>query len=755
MPGTLTTAIALAQGRRSLAAPRSLSRATTQLSTGGAGGGWVGSILAGEGGLVLSASEADWSASATAYRCVMTIAQNMASVPLVVVEGDEVNAEDPLALLFNDGFEGSQLSARVIRETLFARAELKGQAFAYLDRGATGTEPVQGVHPIYDTVKVVVEKDPVGRTYGTVAGYIVSRGGREIPLLPSEVLWLRYPDPFVPWGALAPWRSALYAMESDAYARLWQRSEFKNNARPSGVIGLGNVTPEVYEQALAAIRGRLDGPENASKTLVTNGTVAPQYARISLSPEEMSYLESRAANRTEIMLAFGLSPDLFLPGATFENRRQAKTAMWSDLLVPKLDVLSSEIDRQLVPETNRRAAWDLTDIEALRESQDAVVSRASSAMYPDIALVDEARAMLGWEPLPNGAGQFTLTAYRERARLNAQVEILSAAGGGIAAPARFVRVAGATRLIRRRSLAPACSSHPAPRVRASAEDAVLRAYARHERIGAREVGRLAARQEKAVLRALKQAERAGWTPAAYWAERGQHLSTRPLLAPDAALQLGAGADRRVAVIPIGIRAGVDQLFDPTYWRAETMRALESWLEGVWTEGGQRIAGQLGVSWDHLDPMVLEKMTARLGVLADLVTDTTRAALESQILQAGVDAGESIDDLADRLREVFADLAGWRGEMIARTETVGGFNAAAHETAKQTELVVNRRWLATADSRTRPSHRAALEDPAAWTLSGTEGTYPNGCRFPGDPTASPAETIACRCVELFGQEGDEL
>src|SRR5690606_18449850 len=146
--------------------------------------------------------------------------------------------------------------------------------------------------------------------------------------------------------------------------------------------------------------------------------------------------------------------------------------------------------------------------------------------------------------------------------------------------------------------------------------------------------------------------------------------------PAAARALGLEVVPAVASIPAGQRASADELFDPVYWRAETMRALESFLEGAWSEGGQRTADRLGVSWDHLDPLVLLKMNQRLAVLAELVPDTTRSALEAQLLQAGVEGGESIPKLAERLRSVFADMAGWRGEMIARTETVGGFNAAS-------------------------------------------------------------------------------
>jgi SPP1 gp7 family putative phage head morphogenesis protein len=122
-------------------------------------------------------------------------------------------------------------------------------------------------------------------------------------------------------------------------------------------------------------------------------------------------------------------------------------------------------------------------------------------------------------------------------------------------------------------------------------------------------------------------------------------------------------------------------------------------------------------------------------------------LDAQLLQAGVEGGESIDQLTERVRAVYADMETWRATAIARTETVGGFNAASRLGAVASGVVTSRTWLAAHDDRVRETH-AAMDGE---TITGLAGVYSNGLLHPGDPTAPPSETVNCRCVETYGTD----
>jgi SPP1 gp7 family putative phage head morphogenesis protein len=154
--------------------------------------------------------------------------------------------------------------------------------------------------------------------------------------------------------------------------------------------------------------------------------------------------------------------------------------------------------------------------------------------------------------------------------------------------------------------------------------------------------------------------------------------------------------------------------------------------------------QDGFDVDQAD--VAKALADRIDELAGQVTATTRQALEAQLLQHGVAEGESIPKLRARLQKVFTDLSDYRATMIARTETVGAYNAAATMAALDSGAV-RKTWMATNDSRTRQSHRLADGDTVALNKS----FRASQSRWPGDPAAPAAQSINCRCTLTFEYE----
>lgn len=88
----------------------------------------------------------------------------------------------------------------------------------------------------------------------------------------------------------------------------------------------------------------------------------------------------------------------------------------------------------------------------------------------------------------------------------------------------------------------------------------------------------------------------------------------------------------------------------------------------------------------------------------------------------------------------------RAETIARTEMVGAFNRSNNDTMSRTAKALpglfDKVWLATKDSRTRPSHREMngkrVPADGQFRLAGVD------VDGPGDPALPPAEVINCRC-----------
>lgn len=675
--------------------------------------------------LRLTDAERRWSASAVAYRSITAISSNASSLDLQVIRPDGAVVESHwLSVLWAN--PNPLMSGRVLGEYIWQRMETRGETFLYLDRGELGTGPVTGMWPIFGGVSVVVDKNLAGE----IIGFIVDVGGKRVPLLASEVLWLRYPDAENEWGAMAPLRAAAHAIGLDAYARAWQMGELKNGARPTAVVYLGDLDEDQHDEVVDAYRSRIEGAHNAGRALFVSSKEAAKVERLSLTPAELGWLDTRSKSWEEVLLAFGVSKDYLLGGATHENRDAARATLWSDTIIGKLEVVAGELARQLLASEGNRARFDTDDVDALRENEDSKAKRANEATDRDIYTIDEVRALYGLDPLPNGVGNLTLTAYRALLGLEAQAALLAAdPSARQLAPVRVGPLAPVDKTAT--LMLPVARSK---RVGLSFDDA-QHEYDVHEKIGVRAVKRLASAQESIVLNNLsKLMGRSGG-----WAAKRTTLHDAIGILRDAR---DRGAADEIESALLTFRTAADDLLDADKGAAMTRDAIESFMHGVWVRGGTVTAQSLGIGFDVFEPLVLDKMDARLDELAGQVTETTRRVLEEKVLLEGVEAGESIDELAVRVRSIFTDLRSWRAQMIARTETVGGFNGASYTTAEESGIVTARVWLATGDTRTRDSHIAVDET----RVIGFGTRYANGCLHPGNGPA--AETIMCRCTEQY-------
>jgi hypothetical protein len=132
---------------------------------------------------------------------------------------------------------------------------------------------------------------------------------------------------------------------------------------------------------------------------------------------------------------------------------------------------------------------------------------------------------------------------------------------------------------------------------------------------------------------------------------------------------------------------------------------------------------------------------------------------------GASMGESMPAIAARVQQVFntTDTPYWenRAVTVARTETIGAYNAGRSDAfavlADDLDEQLEQAWLATADNRTRPTHRAA-----DFMTPGTGQRVPLGTPFtvgeskldrPGDPKGPAKEVVQCRCTTLLLRPGE--
>lgn len=146
------------------------------------------------------------------------------------------------------------------------------------------------------------------------------------------------------------------------------------------------------------------------------------------------------------------------------------------------------------------------------------------------------------------------------------------------------------------------------------------------------------------------------------------------------------------------------------------------------------------------------LRARAKRMADEVTEVTHKQIQDTLAD-GVQNGESIAQLGDRVKHVFDVATTSRAQTIARTESVGAMNesAAAYAMALPSSVVGRKQWAAHHDDRTRPSHKVAdtqIRDRDVPYMVGPPTHPAIPMMFPHDPAAPADETINCRCTQFF-------
>ena len=194
------------------------------------------------------------------------------------------------------------------------------------------------------------------------------------------------------------------------------------------------------------------------------------------------------------------------------------------------------------------------------------------------------------------------------------------------------------------------------------------------------------------------------------------------------------------------------------WGARVPALVRS-LRGIFQRSANRAerdtGGTLPDTWDglqrrdeaQLPQPVREWERATTGLL--MLTGDDMARVADQELREGLAAGESPRELRRRLEAVFSpngdQLGPVRARRIAATETTRAWNAAQLGAAREMtglDRPLVKQWLTESDSRVRLTHRDA--NGQLRHLDETFQVGVSAMMYPGDPTAPPDETVACRC-----------
>lgn len=127
-----------------------------------------------------------------------------------------------------------------------------------------------------------------------------------------------------------------------------------------------------------------------------------EWKELSVSPKDMDWIEGLRFSALQIAQIYNVPPELIgLAPATHQNRKEARKALYTEVVIPALSRLRDALNRWLVPRFGSDLELDFnTDrVDALAEDRDSVWRRVNAARF---LTVNEKREALGYEPIAGG-----------------------------------------------------------------------------------------------------------------------------------------------------------------------------------------------------------------------------------------------------------------------------------------------------------------------------------------------------------------
>jgi HK97 family phage portal protein len=300
-------------------------------------------------------------------------------------------------------------SSGAFMEKLFGFWHLSGNNYIWAFRPSKNKPPLALWHLRPDRVKIV--PSDLG-----IENYVYGYGTPGVKLYePGDVNHIKFPAYDDDYYGLSPMETASQLIDQQNEGNAWNTALMQNMGKPSSAFfAKGFLTVEKRDQITREIRKKYSGKRNAGMPLVLEGDM--MWQNMSLSPYELDWLQSRELNTREIAAIFDVAPELIgdSAGKTFANVSEARAALYTENVLPKMDRVRDHLNSWLVPmydDLRNKGAWftyDKEDIEALADMYQKQLT-AKSERFTNLwntmqCTLDEAREGQGLEPLPNGKG---------------------------------------------------------------------------------------------------------------------------------------------------------------------------------------------------------------------------------------------------------------------------------------------------------------------------------------------------------------
>jgi HK97 family phage portal protein len=513
-----------------------------------------------------------------------------------------------------------------------------------------------------------------------IKGYIYKNGNDEIPLNIEDIVHIKLPNPKNPFRGQSPLGAVSADIEAEKYSSQYNRTFFQNSAEPNGVIQFeGTLTDTQYERLRYQWNKQYQGSSNAHKVAILEGGASWQGNMI--TQRDMQFRELRVMNRDTIMGVYGM-PKHILGIAEDVNRANAEASEYTFarwVLKPRLERIKAKLNEQFVPMFSEDNL--LIDYDTpIPDDVTRNLAVADQGFKAGYITRNEARLKIGLEPTEDG---------------DMFMEPLSSVA---------------------------------------------------QMMGQEQVRNIKTKDTDSLNEEIR------------WKAFIKHQST---IEKEFEKALNNYFDEQKNTVVKNIENGIsdENVFDENTWNEKLFDLLKPIFMKAVLQGAEDTKAEIEDRINDGTRSIKQEPTIRYAFILDNESAEIVSYIEDQglkkskninkitkqliqsALQSARLAGEGAVAIANKIREV-SGFSRDRALKIARTETVGALNFGSLQSAKQSEVVRAKKWLAALDERTRETHEEANGQIVALDQEFTVGFDSMATPCTGN---LPEENVNCRCT----------
>lgn len=681
--------------------------------------------------------KAPYKKSDLVYICISTTAKAISQIPLVVHKifsdgsSEPVNPSDPWQVLFNrPNYLADQYS---FTEAIVSYLFLGGNAWIV---------PIPYDHKgIVPTALYIVKKKNMFPVKNKVTGHLESwiynpkedsnfssgeqmkRDGIELPIdtVAHTFLW----NPYDPIMGMSPLEAAELSINTDYKAAYFNYMFFKNGAKVSGVLTTPHrLKDKQFKRTREQVLEEHSGYEKAHKMMILEQDL--KYQQLGVNHRDMEFYDLRKFSQKRICQILGMKESVISETSDI-NRATAlvqEKGWWTNTNLPIIRLIESSINYSILAGTGYKLVFDTSVVEALQKDFNEKVEMAERLSKLGFTANEiNGRLKLGFDEKPwrdewwgvgsmiplsleySEGGSLPIPEDDNPSEQEEDEEDLSDTDGSGSDDSdstvpddpevTFISVNG---------------------MKINFDDYGEKIW-------------------KAYIKALSPVEKSfeNKVKRIFFDMRKQALTV-----------LMEGSKTQTALDKTVSALMEEEFVDQMNRLKRDTRSLYSIAV---EEGIVSFASEIGIGVDFTidNPIAIEYLTTKISKIVG-VTNTVKNQI-SNTLANGMELGESIEQLADRIRLVF-NASFSRAKTIARTEVIGSSNFGRWAAIESSGFKY-RYWYTAADERVRRGNlynhiemhgqRQRVGEP--WHTRGGDLYYP------GDWRGAAGNIINCRCIEV--------